>query len=126
MKLVIAVAAGGAVGAVARYGVYLATGRLLGHGFPWATLIVNIGGCFLLGVLIELMALKWSVSPEIRAFLVLGVMGAFTTFSAFALDVAILAERGVWIGATLYIAASVALSIAAFVAGLRVLRVLLV
>lgn len=126
MKLILAVAAGGAVGALARYGVYVAAGRILGAGFPWATLIVNVAGSFILGALIELMALKGSVSPEMRAFLVVGVMGAFTTFSSFSLDVVILAERGAWLGTALYVVASVALSIAAFVAGLRVLRGLLV
>lgn len=126
MKLFLAVAAGGAAGAIARYGVYLVTGRLLGHGFPWATLFVNVAGSFILGALIEVMALRWSVSPEVRAFLVVGVMGAFTTFSTFSLDVVTMAERGAWIGTTLYVAASVALSVAAFFAGLRGLRALLV
>lgn len=126
MKLVLAVAAGGAVGALARYGIYVATGRILGAGFPWATLIVNVAGAFILGALIELMALKWSVSPEMRAFLVVGVLGAFTTFSSFSLDVVVLAERGAWLGTAFYVVASVALSIAAFIAGLRVLRGLLV
>ena len=93
MSALLAVAAGGVTGAVARYLVYVAVGHLLGSGFPYATLIVNIVGSFAMGVLVELMALVWSTSMEMRLFLTIGILGAFTTFSSFSLDFAVLYER---------------------------------
>jgi len=69
-------------------------GRLFGMGFPWGTVTVNILGAFLMGVLIETVALRYSISQEMRAFLAVGVLGGFTTFSSFALDTAVLYERG--------------------------------
>ena len=94
MKELLTVAAGGAFGAVARYLVYVLAGQLLGSGFPFGTLIVNVVGSFCMGVLVEGMALAWTISPETRLFLAVGVLGAFTTFSAVSLDVAVLYERG--------------------------------
>ena len=94
MKLMLAVAAGGALGAVGRYLVMSQVGHWLGSGFPFATLVVNVAGSFLLGLLIEASALAWSPAPELRALLVVGVLGAFTTFSTFSLDVALHVERG--------------------------------
>ena len=125
MKMLLAVALGGAVGAMARYGVYVAAGRMLGHGFPWATLIVNVVGSFMLAALVEVLALKWSPSQEVRAMLTVGVLGAFTTFSTFSLDVVTLAQRQAWTPAALYILASVTVSVAAFVAGLRLTRLII-
>jgi CrcB protein len=93
MFYLLAVAAGGVTGAVARYLVYIAVGHLLGSGFPYATLIVNIVGSFAMGVLVETMALGWNASIEMRLFLTTGILGAFTTFSAFSLDFALLYER---------------------------------
>ena len=126
MKLVLAIALGGAVGAVGRHYVSVAMTLLMGHGFPWGTLVVNIVGSFLMGVLIETMALVWSPTAEMRALLTVGVLGAFTTFSTFSLDVATLYERGATPQLALYIAASVALSIFALFAGLRLMRLVLV
>ncbi len=125
MKLVLAIAAGGALGAVARHFVTSWLGQALGHGFPWGTLAVNVLGSLALGTLVELMALKWSAGPEMRAFLVVGVMGAFTTFSAFSLEVVALAERGQTAAVAGYVAASVILSVGGFLAGLRLFRLLL-
>ncbi len=124
MKMLIAVAMGGAVGASARYLSMVAVGRLLGHGFPFGTLVVNIAGCFILGVLTEVMALAWSPSQEMRAFMAVGILGAFTTFSTFSLDAVSLFQRGEVLEAGSYVALSVILSIAAFVFGLYVFRVL--
>ena len=122
MKMLLAVAAGGAFGAVARYLVMVQVGHWLGTGFPFATLTVNIVGSFILGVLVELMALAWSPPPELRALLVVGVLGAFTTFSTFSMDVVLHMERGE-LGLTLtYIVASVALCVVAFFAGLHLVR----
>ena len=83
MKLVLLVAAGGAIGAVGRYLVGVGAVRLLGFGFPWGTLIVNVLGSLLMGLLIEFIALRLSASNEVRTFLATGVLGSFTTFSAF-------------------------------------------
>ena len=94
MKMLLAIALGGAIGAVGRYGVGVWTGRALGHGFPWATIIVNVTGSLILGGLISYMALRMQASAEWRAFLAVGVMGAFTTFSAFSMDATTLVQRG--------------------------------
>ncbi|AWZ00929.1 MAG: fluoride efflux transporter CrcB [Parvibaculaceae bacterium] len=93
MKMLIAVALGGAVGATGRYLFATQTLRYFGPGFPWGTLGVNIIGSFLMGVIVESLALRFQVSPEVRAFLVTGVLGGFTTFSAFSLDISLLLER---------------------------------
>lgn len=125
MKLVLAIAAGGALGAVARHFAVAWTAQLLGHGFPWGTLAVNVLGAFALGALVEVLALKWWVGPEMRAFLVVGMLGAFTTFSAFSLEVVAMIERGAAIPAAAYVAASVILSVGGFFAALRLLRLML-
>ena len=120
--MLLAVAAGGALGAVGRYLVISAVGQVFGTGFPLGTIVVNVLGSFLLGALTEAMALAWSPSPELRAMIVVGVLGAFTTFSTFSMDVALLTERGALGQAALYVGLSVALSIAAFFLGLALLR----
>ncbi len=126
MKMVLAVAAGGAFGAVARYLVVTGIGRAFGpHDFPWSTLTVNIAGSVLMGVLIELMALVWSPSQEMRAFLVIGVLGAFTTFSTFSLDVVALAERGQALYLAVYVAGSVILCVGGLYAAMHVMRTVL-
>ena len=125
MKLILAVAFGGAIGAVSRHFVAGQVMRWLGGGFPWGILTVNVLGSFLLGVLVELMALKWSIGPELRAFLVVGLFGGFTTFSAFSLDAVLLIERGQFASAMAYILATVALSVLGLFAGLQVCRALL-
>ncbi len=124
MTTVLWVAAGGALGASARYLVGVAMGRFIGTEFPWGTLTVNILGCLLMGVLIETMALRWSPSQALRAFLFVGVLGGFTTFSAFSADFALLFERSDYLSAGLYVVASVALSLAALFAGLALVRAL--
>ena len=115
-------AGGGAVGAVARYLVNVLAGQLLGPDFPFGTLIVNIVGSFLMGLLVETMALVWSASQEARLFLTVGALGAFTTFSTFSLDVAVLYERGRPVLVATYIVVSVICSIGALFAGLHVMR----
>ncbi len=122
MKLMLFVAAGGAIGAVARFGLMSGIGHWLGHGFPWGTLAVNIIGSVLLGVLIEVSALLWSPSPEVRAMLVVGLLGAFTTFSAFSMDTYILFDRGMLFQAIGYVTASVAICVMGFWGGIAVTR----
>lgn len=124
MPAVLWVALGGAIGSAARYGVNVWSGRLLGGEFPWHTLLVNILGCLVMGILIELMALKLNVGNEMRAFLTTGILGGFTTFSAFSLDFALLVERKSYGLAGAYAAGSVVLSLAAVFAGLSLVRAL--
>ena len=122
MKMLLAVAVGGAIGAVARYKMVGWVGHVTGGGFPWGTMAVNVLGSFLMGALIEVATLRQGLTPELRGFLAVWVLGAFTTFSSFALDVATLWERGDAAPAAAYIAASTALSILALFAGLWSLR----
>ena len=122
MKMLIAVALGGAIGAVARYKTIGVVTVAAGHDFPWGTLTVNIVGSFLTGALIVFGALQQVLTPELRALIVVGGLGAFTTFSSFALDVATLWQRGDIGSTAVYIAASTALSILALFAGLWTVR----
>ena len=125
MKMILAIAAGGALGAVGRYLVMIQVGHWLGGGFPFGTLAVNVIGSFILGVLAELMALAWSPPQELRALLVVGVLGAFTTFSTFSLDVALHVERGELGLSALYVLVSVVCSVGALFAGLHAVRLVL-
>lgn len=125
MKMILAVAAGGAIGSVARYLVMSQFATWFGLAFPWGTLAVNVIGAFIMGALVESFALAWSVGAETRAFLTVGILGGFTTFSAFSLDVVTLIERDQATMAAAYTAASVIFSVVALMAGLRVLRLVL-
>ena len=93
MRLLLLAALGGAAGSAARHLVNVGFGRWLGAGFPWSTLFVNVVGGFLMGVLIEALALKFSGSLELRTLLATGVLGGFTTFSAFSMDFVVLMQR---------------------------------
>ncbi|HEY4136387.1 MAG TPA: fluoride efflux transporter CrcB [Alphaproteobacteria bacterium] len=125
MGMVAAVAVGGALGSVARYATMLWMARLFGGGFPYGTLAVNMVGGFVMGLLIEAMALAWSPSEAMRAFIAVGVLGGFTTFSTFSLDSWLLIQRGDYGLAALYIGASLLLSIGGLVAGLYLTRTVL-
>ena len=124
MPVVLWVAAGGAIGAAARYGVNVWSGHVFGDAFPWHTVIVNVAGCFVMGLLVEAMALRLNVGNDMRAFLTTGILGGFTTFSAFSLDFALLVERKALVAAGAYAAGSVLLSLAAVFAGLALVRAL--
>lgn len=115
-------ALGGAIGAAARYGVNITAPKLVGHGFPWGTMIVNVAGSFIMGLLIAIMALAWNTSQEMRVFLTTGILGGFTTFSAFSLDFATLYERKDYALAFGYAGGSVVLSLLAVFAGLYLAR----
>lgn len=122
LQLTAAIALGGAVGAVARH---LVTGQIAlwtGAAFPFGTLTVNVVGSFVMGLIVELSALAWSPAPELRAFLTVGFLGAFTTFSAFSLDAALLYERGALLACAAYVLSSVVLSIGAFFGALALVR----
>jgi len=125
MSIILSIAAGGAVGAVGRYLTMEGVTYCLGHGFPYATLIVNVVGSFCLGSLISLLGMMWSPSAEIRGFLIVGLLGSFTTFSAFSSDVITLLEQGEFLSASLYIIISVIFSVLALFAGLSFFRYLL-
>jgi CrcB protein len=114
------VAAGGAIGASARHLVNIGSGRLFGTGFPIGTLIVNVLGSFLMGVLVVMLAHKGGL--KMAPFLMTGILGGFTTFSAFSLDALTLWERGQPGLAALYVAASVLLSLAAIALALHLFR----
>lgn len=116
------VALGGAIGASARYLTNLGAMRYLGPGFPYATVIVNVLGSFLMGVLVVVLARKGGTAYA--PFLMTGLLGGFTTFSAFSLDTLSLWERGQPGLAALYVGGSVILSLAAIMAGLGVARAL--
>ncbi len=114
------VALGGALGASLRYLTGVATLRLMGSGFPWGTLTVNVLGSFAMGVLV--VTLAHLGGNRFAPLLMTGLLGGFTTFSAFSLDAVTLYERGEVALAGGYVAASVVLSLAALFAGLLVAR----
>ncbi len=116
------VALGGAIGAALRHLAGLAAMRLLGTGFPWGTFFVNIVGSLAMGILIAVLARRSGTPSEVRLFLATGLLGGFTTFSAFSLDVALLWERGETAATLGYVAGSVAISILALFAGLWLVR----
>jgi fluoride exporter len=122
MNAILLVASGGAIGSVARYLVGVAMARAFGVAFPYGTLAVNVIGGFLMGLFIELLARRFEGSPELRLFIAIGILGGFTTFSSFSLDVVVLWERGELAIALSYVLASVILSIGALFLGLWLAR----
>ena len=90
----ILVAVGGAIGASLRHLVNLGSLRLVGTNYPWGTMAINVAGSLAMGVFIELLARRFNASNELRLFVATGILGGFTTFSAFSLDFAVLWERG--------------------------------
>lgn len=115
-------ALGGSFGALARYGLTQWVAERSAAEFPWATLAVNLTGCFAIGVVATLADERELVSPTTRLFLVTGLLGGFTTFSAFGLDTFRMIEAGRVAAAFGNAIASVALGIAAVVAGITVTR----
>jgi len=113
---------GGGIGAALRHGVNIAGLRLLGPGFPWSTLTVNVVGSLAMGALAAWFAFRGGSSEPWRLFLATGILGGFTTFSAFSLDVALLVERQQPALASGYVVASVLGSVAALFLGLWLTR----
>ncbi len=114
---------GGGIGASLRHGVNLITPRLLGTGFPYATMFENVGGSLIMGLLAGYFAFKSGETAQSwRLFLTTGILGGYTTFSTYSLDSILLYERGEFGLATLYVAGSVVLSIAGLAAGLALVR----
>ena len=115
-------AAGGALGAGARYLVNVGFARLFGTAFPWSTLFVNVVGSLAMGLLVGLLLDRDTNSDGLRIFLATGVLGGFTTFSAFSLDTANLVARGEVGAAGVYVVGSVIVSILALYAGLALAK----
>ena len=116
------VGSGGAIGAVGRYSIGVWLGQWLGVNWPYGTFTVNVVGGLLMGIVAGLGTWSTLISPELRIFLAVGVLGGFTTFSAFSLDIMLMLERHQWLMALGYSVASVLLSLAALALGLFLVR----
>lgn len=118
-----AVFLGGGIGSALRYGVGRASAGIIGPNYPAGTLVVNLVGCFLMGVLVGWLDYRdWGVDDSTRLFLTTGILGGFTTFSAFALDAVTLWERGDIFSGVVYVLTSVVGSIAGLLIGLHLVR----
>lgn len=123
MNALLLVAAGGAAGAVARYLIGLQTLRLFGTAWPYGTLSVNVIGGLLMGVLAAGLTLRGGADQEkLRLLMGVGVLGGFTTFSAYSLEVIQMIERRAWMQAAIYSLGSVVLSVAALFIGMWLAR----
>lgn len=117
------VALGGAIGASLRYGAGLAAARVFPVGWPWGTFLVNLFGSLAMGVVVGWLALKGNQSDQsLKMFLATGVLGGFTTFSAFSLEVATMMRDGALARAASYAGASLLLGVAALFMGLWLAR----
>ncbi len=117
------IAVGGAAGSLLRYLIGGAVQRMSAGGFPVGTMFVNVSGCFLIGILLR-QFLNMQISPELRAFLIVGFCGGFTTFSTFSAETLGLIEGGEYGRATGYVMLSVILCLAATVTGMTAMRLL--
>jgi CrcB protein len=123
MYMILAVAIGGALGSLARHFTISGAAGLWGQNFPYGTLIVNVIGSFVIGAIMETFALKFNPPPqEIRAFLVTGILGGFTTFSSFSFDVLKLVDTNHYLPALVYVLLSVGLSLTAVFAAVHLMR----
>ena len=120
--MLFSVGVGGGLGALARYDI-AGLVQPAGAQFNWGIFIVNITGGLMMGLIVEVSALKLNLSPELRSFLMVGILGGYTTFSTFSLDSALLLQKGQYGLAAAYMIGSVVLSIAALFAGLWIARV---
>jgi len=123
MQTLLMIAAGGACGATLRAVLARFLSVTLGDGVPLAILVINLTGCFLMGVLTEAFALKWQPGEHWQSFLTTGLLGGFTTFSAFSFEFVLLQERGLWGWALFYALISVIGSIFVFLGGARLVRI---
>ena len=119
---ILVVGAGGFLGAVARYGLGGLVHRAYGGAFPLGTLLVNVAGCLAIGVVVTLVEEREVFGAHARMFLTIGLLGAFTTFSAFGHETLRLARDGAWAAAALNVGANVALGLAAVVGGCALAR----
>src|ERR1700742_3354188 len=110
LMILLMVALGGGLGAVLRFVVASTIQSASWGGYPWGIFIVNITGGLAMGIIVEMAALKISMTPEVRSFLTVGVLGGYTTFSTYSLDSVLLIQRGAYASAAAYIVGSVVLS----------------
>jgi fluoride exporter len=122
MNAILAVAAGGAIGSVGRYLMVRACVGWFGAGFPWGTLAVNAIGGVAIGALAQIFEQRFPASTELRAFLIAGILGGFTTFSAFSLEVVDLWRDGAALAALVYVLASVVLAVGGVLLGGWIVR----
>jgi CrcB protein len=123
MNVILLVAVGGAVGSVARYLMASSIQTATGWAFPLGTVLVNILGCFLIGILYVLLVARPDPRPDLRALLMVGVMGGFTTFSSFSLETVTMAMNGDFGGATLNVVISVVACLAGTILGVTLARI---
>ena len=122
MPHILLVALGGGLGAALRHLANMGALRLFGPNFPWGTMGINIAGSLAMGLFVEILARRYGGSNELRLFVATGILGGFTTFSAFSLDFAVLMQRGALGSALFYALTSVILSILALFAGFWLVR----
>ncbi len=123
MRALLLVGLGGAIGSMLRYlAVLFVSNRLPGYSFPFGTLAVNFTGSLLIGIVYGLSVRYEWLSPQLRLFLVTGILGGYTTFSAFALENMILFQETGWISGFIYIVASVVLCLAAVFLGFSIVK----
>ncbi len=122
MQTIVAIALGGALGALSRHFMARSVMHMLGLGFPYGTLAVNILGSFLMGLIVALLAFRFNLSTHMQAFLTVGFLGGFTTFSAFSLEVVNLIERNETGLGALYITLSVLMAVGALFIGMKLGR----
>lgn len=122
LKTILLVALGGALGSVARHLVNQAVMKFPVSDFPWGIMGINIAGSLAIGIMAGLLAFTTDWSQDVRSFVVVGILGGFTTFSAFSLDAVLLWERGALLQMALYVGGSVLLSISGTFAGLALVR----
>jgi len=121
-RKILLIALAGALGTLSRYGLAGLSHRILGSSFPWGTLIVNLTGCFFAGVLWTLFESRWPVPGETRVIILMGFMGAFTTFSAFILETGQLMRSAEWLLAAANLFAQFGMGILALFAGMIIGR----
>jgi fluoride exporter len=125
MYAFMAVFLGGGLGSAARHGINLIAAQSSVSRYPVGTFLINVLGSLLIGLLVELFALRLQLPANLRLFLITGILGGFTTFSTFSLEVGLLHQRGQTGAAVVYALASVVCGVAAMFAGMHVTRQLL-